>query len=130
MAAPVLFLGLPQSAPLDLRIDLDAGAAELSTHGTGSERSDLDIGPLAWKDMRDGYDTPRGRRTVRPSGSRSRSASKSIEAPEEGRLVLYAGGWADLKYCTGSSRTTRSIVFAARTTVSMCQTSRRSSAIP
>lgn len=56
MAAPVLFLGLPQSAPVDLRIGLDTAAAELSARLR--ERPDLDVGPLTWEDVADDYDTP------------------------------------------------------------------------
>ena len=74
---------------MDLRIDLDAAAAALSARL--NERSDLDIGPLTWKDMGDDFDTPwaTNRATVREPYSVGVEVHRGTE---EGRLVLYAGG--------------------------------------
>ncbi|KNX37184.1 hypothetical protein [Luteipulveratus halotolerans] len=85
---------------MDLHIDLDAAAAELTVRL--SKRCDLDISPLTWKDMGDDYDTPWAteRATIRAPYSVGVEVHRGSE---EGRLVLYAGGWADLEYWSGSA---------------------------
>ncbi len=85
---------------MDRRIDLDAAAAELTAKL--GERTDLDVGPLTWKDMGDDYDTPWA--TNRATVGEPYSVGVEVHrGTEEGRLVLYAGGWADLEYWSGST---------------------------
>ena len=100
LAAPVLVFGAARISTVDLRIDLDAAAAEMSARLR--ERSDLDIGPLTWKDMNAPYDAPFP--TDRAEVEIPYSVGVHVlRGNEEGLLVLYAGGWADLEYWTGSA---------------------------
>ena len=85
---------------VDPRIDLDAAAAELSERL--GRRADLSVGPLTWKDMHAAYDAPfpTDRSEIDIPYSVGVHVSRGVE---EGSLVLYAGGWADLEYWSGSA---------------------------
>lgn len=85
---------------MEYRIDLDAAAAVLAERL--ASRPDLSSGPITWKGFESRFDEPF--KTDRSDIVDPYSVGIQVRrGDEEGRLVLYAGGWADFEYWNGDA---------------------------
>jgi hypothetical protein len=81
-------------------IDLDRVAVLICRHAVGWEQAGLVVGALTWRDV--GVPWPYPLRTDRREVADADSVGVEVRRQEqEGRLVVFRGGWADLEYWTG-----------------------------
>ena len=83
------------SGGVERRVDLDQVAGLISRHAFAWEESGLMVGPLTWRDAATGWPSPlmedRGQ-VVEPD-----SVGVAVRKDgQEGHLVVFGGGWADL----------------------------------
>lgn len=85
---------------MDKRIDIDAAAQVLRDRLAA--RPDLTPSPLTWMDFGAAFDEPLSidRPTIREPYSVGVEVRRGAE---EGRLVLFAGGWADYEFWLGTA---------------------------
>ncbi|WP_149203314.1 hypothetical protein [Actinotalea subterranea] len=85
---------------MDVKIDLDLAAGQIEARGADWEARGLRVGPITWRDQARTW-------PHQVVAGRARAAEpdsvgvKVICGDEEGELVLYAGGWADVLYWGG-----------------------------
>lgn len=81
-------------------LDLDQVAALISRHAVAWERAGLAVDALTWWDA--GVPWPYPLKADRDEVTDPDSVGISVHLQEqEGRLVIFRGGWADLEYWTG-----------------------------
>jgi len=85
---------------VDANIDLDVAAEQITARAAGWEARGLQVGPLTWRDQarRWPHQVVSGRFQAAEPGS---VGIKVMCGDEEGELVLYTGGWADILYWGG-----------------------------
>jgi hypothetical protein len=87
-------------ARVEHRIDLDQVAALISGHAAAWAQAGLAVGPLTWRDV--GVPWPYPLKTDREEVTDADSVGVVVRNQEqEGRLVIFRGGWADLEYWIG-----------------------------
>jgi hypothetical protein len=86
---------------MEPRIDLEEAARVLSAKLAGWRQSGIQVGAITWRDVGEPWPYPlKGNRAeVIDADSLGIALSKG---KQEGRLVLFTGGWADLEYWSGS----------------------------
>ncbi len=78
-------------------IDLDQVAGLISRHTLAWEQAGLVVGALTWRDV--GVPWPYPVKTDRAEVADADSVGVAVRKQEqEGRLVIFRGGWADLEY--------------------------------
>ncbi len=88
------------SGGMESRIDLDQVAALISRHAIGWAEAGLVVGALAWRDV--GKPWPFPLREDRSQVTEADSVGVTMRRHEqEGELVVFRGGWADLAYWSG-----------------------------
>lgn len=81
-------------------IDLDRVAGLISGRAVAWKQAGLAVGTLTWRDV--GVPWPYPLKADRGEVADADSVGVSIRKQEqEGRLVIFRGGWADLGYWTG-----------------------------
>jgi hypothetical protein len=87
---------------MDSRVDLDQVAGLISRHAILWEQSGLVVGALTWRDEAASWLSPlredRGQ-VAKPDAVGVRVTKHK----QEGQLVIFRGGWADLEYWGGRS---------------------------
>src|SRR5690349_14353842 len=86
---------------MDDPVDLDQVAALIARHALAWREAGLAVGPVSWKDAGQEWPCPLegDRGQVAEPGSVGVAVGKG---GQEGRLVVFRGGWADLEYWSGS----------------------------
>jgi hypothetical protein len=85
---------------MESRVDLDQVAVLISRHAIAWEEAGLIIGALTWRDA--GESWPFRLREDRGQAPDADSVGVAVRRHEqEGRLVVFRGGWADLEYWSG-----------------------------
>ncbi len=85
---------------VERRIDLDQVAGLICRHAVAWERAGLVVGALTWRDV--GVPWPYPLKADRREVADADSVGVEVRKQEqEGRLVVFRGGWADLEYWTG-----------------------------
>jgi hypothetical protein len=85
---------------VDAKIDLDLAAGQVLARGAEWEARGLRVGPLTWRDQSRTW--PHQVVVGRAQAAEPDSVGvKVMCGNEEGELVLYAGGWADVLYWGG-----------------------------
>jgi hypothetical protein len=75
------------SGHVESRVDLDQVAGLISRHAISWEQASLAVGALTWRDA---------------AGPEADSVGVMVRKGEqEGQLVIFRGGWADLEYWSG-----------------------------
>lgn len=82
------------------RIDLEAAADQIASRREGWTASGLEVGDITWRDQGAGWPPviTIDRRAVASPDSVGISVRKGSQ---EGSVVLFAGGWADLLWWSG-----------------------------
>lgn len=81
-------------------VDLDQVAGLISRHATAWEEAGLVVGALTWRDVAGPWPYPL--REDRAQVAEADSVGVTVRKHEqEGRLVVFRGGWADLEYWNG-----------------------------
>lgn len=81
-------------------IDLDQVAGLISRHTLAWEQAGLVVGALTWRDV--GVPWPYPLKNDRAEVADADSVGVAVRKQEqEGRLVIFRGGWADLEYWSG-----------------------------
>ena len=84
------------------RFDLDQIAAMISRHALAWQEAGLTVGPVSWGDGGEAWPYPL--KEDRGQVAKADSVGVSVRKdPQEGRLVVFRGGWADLEYWSGRS---------------------------
>ena len=87
-------------ARMERRLDLDQVAGLISGHAAAWEQAGLAVGALTWRDV--GVPWPYPLKADRAEVADADSVGIAMSKREqEGRLVIFRGGWADLEYWTG-----------------------------
>lgn len=87
---------------MESRVDLDQVAGLISRHAFAWEESGLVVGALTWRDAAGSWPSPL--REDRGQVAEPDSVGVAVRKHEqEGRLVVFRGGWADLEYWSGGS---------------------------
>ena len=87
---------------MDAKIDLDEASAQIARRAIGWKARGLDVGVLTYRDQARRW--PHQVVVGRENAAEPDSVCVEVRAgAEEGRVVLYAGGWADLEYWDGAS---------------------------
>ena len=82
-------------ARMERRIDLDQVAGLISGHAAAWEQAGLAVGALTWRDV--GVPWPYPLKADRAEVADADSVGIAMSKREqEGRLVIFRGGWADL----------------------------------
>ena len=85
---------------VERRVDLDQVAGLICRHAVAWERAGLVVGALTWRDA--GVPWPYPLKADRCEVAGADSVGVEVRKQEqEGRLVIFRGGWADLEYWTG-----------------------------
>ncbi|WP_053071620.1 hypothetical protein [Cellulomonas sp. A375-1] len=85
---------------MDVKIDLDLAAAQISDRGAEWQARGLRVGPITWRDQARTW--PNQVVAGRAQAAEPDSVGVKVTCGgEEGELVLYAGGWADVLYWGG-----------------------------
>ena len=85
---------------MDRWIDLDQVAGLIFSHVVAWEQAGLAVGALTWRDV--GVPWPYPLKADRGEVVDADSVGVAVGKQEqEGRLVIFRGGWADLEYWTG-----------------------------
>lgn len=80
-------------------LDLDRVAGLISSHAATWARAGLVVGALTWRDV--GVPWPYRLKAHRGEVADADSVGVEVRKDEqEGRLVIFHGGWADLEYWT------------------------------
>lgn len=88
------------AASVTHRIDLDAAAADIVNRRPAWEAAGLDVGDLTWRDQGSGW--PPVIRTRRADVQLADSVGVTVrKGTQEGSVVLFDGGWADLLWWSG-----------------------------
>ena len=88
------------SALMPSRIDLDAAAAQIESRREAWAASGLDVGYLTWRDQ--GASWPPVITTDRSEVKSADSVGIGVrKGAQEGSVVLFDGGWADLSWWSG-----------------------------
>jgi hypothetical protein len=84
------------------RIDLDAAAEQIAVRRAEWHRRGIAASGTTWRDQGEGWPPPlkTDRRAVTDADSIGVALTKGVQ---EGSVVLYSGGWADLLYWDGRS---------------------------
>ena len=81
-------------------IDLDQVAGLILSHAAAWEQAGLAVGALTWRDV--GVPWPYPLKADRDEVTDADSVGVTVRKQEqEGYLVIFRGGWADLDYWTG-----------------------------
>lgn len=81
-------------------IDLCQAAGLISGHAVPWKQAGLTVGELTWRDMGESWPYPF--KADRSEVADADSVGVAVrEQEQEGRLVIFRGGWADLDYWTG-----------------------------
>jgi hypothetical protein len=90
------------SGGVESRVDLDQVAALITRHAFAWEESGLVAGALTWRDAAASWPSPltEERSQVTEPDSVGVAVRKH---GQEGQLVVFRGGWADLEYWSGSA---------------------------
>jgi len=85
---------------MDVRIDLDAAAAQIAQRRDAWEEQGISVGDPTWREIAEGWPPvlKTARSEVREADSVGVALSKDMH---EGSVVLFQGGWADLLYWSG-----------------------------
>ena len=85
---------------MENRIDLDAAARAIARRADSWRERGLTLGAVTWRDAADGWPwtLKTDRAAVRDADSVGISCTRG---EQEGRLVLFKGGWADLEFWSG-----------------------------
>jgi hypothetical protein len=87
---------------MESRVDLDLAVGLISRHAIAWEESGLAAGALTWGDAAGPWPCPL--REDRSQVTEPDSAGVTVRKGEQqGRLVVFRGGWADLEYWSGGS---------------------------
>ncbi|HYV77611.1 MAG TPA: hypothetical protein VE979_05750 [Streptosporangiaceae bacterium] len=88
------------SGGVESRVDLDQVAGLISRYAIEWEKAGCVAGPVTWKDVRGPglYPFREDRRKAAEADSVGVAVRKG---EQEGRLVVFRGGWADLEYWSG-----------------------------
>ena len=85
---------------MDSNIDLDRASGQIAARTAVWVARGLDVGPLTWRDQARAW--PDQVVAGRVNAAEPDSVGFEVRCgDEEGRLVLYAGGWADVEYWDG-----------------------------
>jgi hypothetical protein len=88
------------SGQMESRVDLDQVAGLISRHAISWEQASLAVGALTWRDTAGPWPYPLGE--DRSQVAEAESVGVMVRKGEqEGRLVIFRGGWADLEYWSG-----------------------------
>lgn len=85
---------------MDTKIDLDLAAQEITQRLPGWVARGLSVGPVTWRDQSRGWPPP----IVADRAEAPAPDSVGVRltcGEEEGEVVLYVGGWADVIYWAG-----------------------------
>ena len=86
---------------MESRVDLDQVAGLISRHAFAWEESGLVVGAVTWRDAAGPWPSPL--REDRGQVTEPDSVGVTVRKHEqEGQLVVFRGGWADLEYWSGS----------------------------
>ena len=82
---------------MESRVDLDEVVGLISRHAFAWKQSGLVVGPLTWRDEAVSWPSPLGE--DRSQVAEPDSVGVMVRRhQQEGRLVVFRGGWADLEY--------------------------------
>ena len=85
---------------MDNRVDLDAAAREITRRSDRWRESGLTLGDVTWRDQ--GDESPPKFKTNRADVRDADSVGiRCTKGDQEGSLVLFKGGWADLEFWSG-----------------------------
>jgi hypothetical protein len=102
-----LYRGQPRaqiwhSGGMESRVDLDQVAGLISRHAFAWKQSGLVVGALTWRDEAAPWPSPL--REDRGQVAEPDSVGATVRKDQqEGQLVVFRGGWADLEYWGGPS---------------------------
>jgi hypothetical protein len=87
---------------MESRVDLDQVAALITRHAVAWEESGLGAGALTWRDAAASW--PSRLRGDRGQVAEPDSVGVAVRKHgQEGQLVVFRGGWADLEYWSGGA---------------------------
>ena len=87
---------------MESRVDLDQVAGLIARHAFAWEESGLVVGPLTWSDA--AWQWPSPLREDRGQVAEPDSVGVTVRKyGQEGQLVVFRGGWADLEYWSGDA---------------------------
>jgi hypothetical protein len=85
---------------VDVRIDLDAAAEQIVRRREAWKQRGINVGDLTWREVGEGW--PYELKTLRSDVQDADSVGVALsKGKQEGSLVLFQGGWADLLYWNG-----------------------------
>ena len=85
---------------VDVRIDLDLAAEQIVRWRDEWEQRGINVGDLTWRELGEGG--PRVLKTVRSDVQDTDSVGVALsKGRQEGSVVRYLGGWADLLFWNG-----------------------------
>lgn len=83
-------------------IDLDEAAAQIAARRDAWVAAGLDVGQLTWREQGEGW--PPSFKTARAEVVTADSIGVEVrKGTQEGTLVLFSGGWADLLWWSGEA---------------------------
>jgi hypothetical protein len=85
---------------VDARIDLDLAAEQITRRRGAWEQRGINVGDLTWREVGEGW--PPVLKTERSAVTDTDSVGVALsKGRQEGSVVLFQGGWADLLYWNG-----------------------------